>query len=58
MPLIGVIPTLSDREQLRVEKVNPRFVACSTRAARVHSFPPVKVMGRRRKLVSAVPPGP
>jgi hypothetical protein len=39
-------------------KVNPRFRNWNTRAAHAYSFPPVKVMGRRRRLASAVPPGP
>lgn len=57
MPSIGLIPTLSGWESLRVEKLNPRLVAGAPLPSTFHSFPPVKVMGRRRRLAPAVPPG-
>jgi hypothetical protein len=56
MPSIGSIPTLSGWESLRVEKLNPLLVAGAPLPS-THSFPPVKVMGRRRRLAPAVPPG-
>jgi len=56
MPSIGSIPTLSGKESLRVEKLNPLLVAGAPLPS-TRSFPPVKVMGRRRRLAPAVPPG-
>jgi hypothetical protein len=56
MPSIGLIPTLSGWESLRVEKFNPRLVTGAP-VLPAYRFPPVKVMGRRRRLDPAVPPG-
>jgi len=56
MSSIGSIPTLSGWESLRVEKFNPRLAAGAPLPSAC-SFPPVKVMGRRRRLAPAVPPG-
>jgi len=53
MSSIGSIPTLSGWESLRVEKFNPRLVAGAPLPS-AYSFPPVKVMGRRRRLAPAV----
>jgi hypothetical protein len=56
MPSIGLIPTLSGWESLRVEKFNP-LLAAGAPLPPARRFPPVKVMGRRLGLAPAVPPG-